>query len=199
MKKLFIDVETTGVDPMRNAIHTMACIFEVSGKIVESKTFTMCPDYMGALSAEDLDLAASLEISGSTLEQVITYEKAHVVAREFVNFLGRHINLEDDRDKCFFIAYNAKFDFDMFMSWMKHSCMASYVFQNIYTPPICVLSKSADAFKVIRKKFPNLKLSTLAKLFGITLDAHNAESDVAVAREIYNRLEDATTIDYDNI
>ena len=44
VKKIFYDLETTGVDHRRNGIHQLAGCIEIDGEIVESFNFKVAPN-----------------------------------------------------------------------------------------------------------------------------------------------------------
>ena len=69
MKTIYIDLETTGLDPNENAIVQLSGMIEIDGEVKESFDFKMQP-FEGQIVTEE-----SLVINGLTVETIKTYPK----------------------------------------------------------------------------------------------------------------------------
>ena len=81
MKKLFFDLETTGLDYKTNAIHQFSGCIELDGTVIESFNFKIKP-FEGAVI-----VPKALETSNVTEEQIMAYPPAEGVFAEFMRML----------------------------------------------------------------------------------------------------------------
>ncbi|HPM74109.1 MAG TPA: 3'-5' exonuclease [Saccharofermentans sp.] len=197
MKKLYVDVETTGLDPKNHSIHQLCTILVEDGKTIETLDLKFSPS-----TKKLIDLRA-LKISGLTEEDVqsrdMTYEQAFM---EFMKLLVRHCKPFDAQDKMFFCAYNAHFDKDFIVNFIQENqnmlteklANQKFLFGNFFwsnTMDIMVLASYAMAS--IRTKMNNFKLTTVyntLRMMGLIdtdiskADAHDALFDVYMTMDI---------------
>lgn len=181
MKFLYLDTETTGLDPVNNGVHQIAGIIEIDGVIKEKFDFKFQP-----IPGELVDPKA-LDVSGLTVEKLrerpMTSQQAYV---QVVGLLGKYVDRYNKTDKFIMVGQNTKFDYDFVQSWFKkhgNGYFYAYVFYHL----IDIITATA-LFKTAGKiVVTDMKLATVAKFFGIDLEAHDAANDIAVTREIFLR------------
>lgn len=187
MKKLrlFLDTETTGLDPKTNAIIELAGILESDGKIVEEFSWNMQPAKGKIISEE------ALEVNGIAREKLKTYESSEQVYKRFLAMLDSYINKYDSRDKAYFYAYNAQFDQRFIEQWFKDN-KNDYLFSYCAWPWVDVAVLAAIYAEDQRDMLPNFKQGIVAKSLGIDVDdskLHSGLYDVQIMKQIYEILE----------
>jgi len=181
MKIFWNDVETSGLDPKRNDIISLAGIIEVDGKIKEEFKFNIQP-----FDWDNIELSA-LKVNGITVEQLKTFMTPKEAHKKLTNILGKYVNKYDRNDKFQFAGYNNDFDIK-FMSEFFKKCgdkyFGSWIDYHRLDPQVLLqfLHLKGDI------DLPNYKLETIAKYFDIKLNAHDAMSDIKATREIVYKL-----------
>jgi DNA polymerase-3 subunit epsilon len=182
IKKIFYDLETTGLDPILHGIHQLSGCIEIDGKVIEHFNIKMKP-----FGSDEIDDKA-LEIGGITLGMLATYQSPQEAHAQWMKLLGKYVNKFDKKDKYFLYGYNnRKFDDGFFRSWfdkLGDKYFGSWFYQ--YTSDIMVL-----AVEHLLEDIPNMenfKLMTVAKHLGIEIDetkAHDAVYDIDITRQVY--------------
>ena len=164
MNYLWIDVETTGLNEVRQDIIQLACIPIING--VAQKSFN---EFCQPLDYNAVDQGA-VRAHGISVKKMKTFQSQTDMLDHFVDYLSSF-------DTKFVIAgYNVAFD-KRFVSalFTKHS--RSSEFFNLFSLDIHCTYKRAQVVKS-QLKTQNLKLATLAKAFDIPINAHDALSDI---------------------
>lgn len=174
---LFLDFETSGVDPKRHAPLQMAYIIEHDGEIVVEQVVDIQPD-----RNDDLCIAA-LEVNHFTLERMKAgKDLPYVLCRlkiECLPFPG-----------IFPVGHNVQFDIDFLRVGADkcHENIFMYLDVKRFLDT-CAIAK----FLSYRGRFPkctdDFKLETLCRLFDIPLKAHDALEDVRATRTLFHILE----------
>jgi len=183
VKNIYIDVETTGLNPSTCAIWQLSGIIEIDG--IEREIFNLFarPD-----PDQTINIAA-MDATKYTLEKLIkhTLSQADLYLR-FLYILDNYINKFDKNDKFNFIGYNShSFDSNFIRALFtrnNNNFYGSY----FYYPSIDVMILAAFAAIGQRDKLSDFKLTTVAESLGLTVDiakAHNALYDVELTRDIY--------------
>jgi len=113
-----------------------------------------------------------------------------VVYNELMAVFNKHVSRFDKTDKFFLVGYNSNFD-DTFLRQYFKNCGDDFYGSYIWWPTIDIASFAMEFLKEERHKFPNFKLTTVAKAIGINVDeskAHNALYDSHLARKIYRKM-----------
>lgn len=178
-KIVWLDCETTGLDPVRNGIITLAAMIEINGAVVDRKTFTMYP------LGREIEMTA-LEVNGFTVKDVEGFKNWKMVKEEFCTWLGQYINKFDKNDKATAAGYNIiTFDMGFIESWFRE-CGDNYLYSWFDRFPMDVyrmvpMLEWAGALSGL----PNRKLKTVAEAMSIKLEnAHEAMADVEATREV---------------
>jgi DNA polymerase-3 subunit epsilon len=182
IKKIFYDLETTGLDPVINGVHQLSGCIEIDGNVAEYFNFKMKP-----FPTDELEPKA-LEVGGITIADLATYPDPEEVYKKFLSLMGKYVNKFDKKDKFFLYGYNnRKFDDNFLRSWFDKigdKYFGSWFCQ--YTSDIMVL-----AVEHLLEDIPdmvNFKLMTVAKHMGIEIDetkAHDAVYDIDISRQLY--------------
>jgi len=186
MKKvLFLDLETTGLDPDKHGIVQLAFIAEIDGQVVEEKLWNINPgEYV------EYDPKA-LEINGLTLAQIQTFQPYEEVYLDVINFLGRHVDRFNKYDKFIINGYNVEFDIGflkkLFLQDGERYFNSWFDYKSI---DVFALVKILD-IEGLRQRNKNQKLTTICENEGVSLvNAHDALADIRATRELYYHLID---------
>ena len=183
MKNLYLDVETSGLNPLKHSIIQLSGLIEIDGTVVEEFNYKIQP---AAGESVSLD---SLKICDVTIEDLKKYVKPEIVYKEFVTLLAKYVNKLDKQDKFFLIGYNSKFDDEFLRSFFLKN-EDEYYGSWFWWPSLDVAVMAAILTKEHRHKFPNYKLSTLAEYFQINIEGnlHDALTDCKITMELYKKL-----------
>ncbi len=180
MKLLFLDLETTGLDPKKNGIIQIAGAIEIDGKIKEHFNLEVAP------FAEDVIDNKALAINKKTKDEIMGFSHPRVVYRSLVQLLERHVNKRDRKDKYYMVGQNTKFDYDFLNEWFKKNGN-KYIYGLIHFHLIDLIALTT-AFKLAGKvDTPDMKLGTIAKHFNMVFDAHDALNDVRMTWAIFHK------------
>lgn len=188
-KLIFIDTETTGVDPAVHGIIQVAgicCTYDAIGGFTgKEEVFNL----RARPFPEDVIDERALEVNGITLQQLNELPTPQEMYYKFVAILDRHIDKYNRRDKAYFVGYNAMFDYNMMRRFFEKSgntFFGSYFF----FPPIDVMQLASFALMDERPKMANFKLKTVAEALKVPLpeNLHDAMADIEVTRGVFMAL-----------
>jgi DNA polymerase-3 subunit epsilon len=186
MKHFFIDVETTGVDPVKNGL------VQFSGRIViDGVCQTEINEHI-APRPEDVIEQSALDVIGYTAEDLKAFGPPDVFYRRLIATLDKYVRKFDRADKFHFIGYNSRFDDDFLRQFFiknSNNFYGSY----FWWPAIDVANLAAVRLMDKRGSMPNFKLMTVARALGIEVDeskAHDALYDIDVTQQMYYLLTD---------
>ena len=184
MKRLYIDIETSGLNAYRNGIIQIAGIIEVDGEEKESFDFNM------NVFEGDLIEDKALEINNITREQIAEFEDPKIVYSKLIALMKKYVDRYDKKDKFVFVAYNASFDNDFIRHWFKKNS-DKYFGAWFWNPYIDVMTIAHHVLGDLRPEMENFKLDTVAKAFNIEInkdELHDALYDISLTRKIYRQL-----------
>lgn len=170
MNYIWLDVETTGLDQIKNDIIQIGCVVTINGEI--KGTFN---EYCQPINKDNIDDTA-LAINGITRSQIETFQSSKAMMGKFLDFMSKY-------DGKFVIAgYNVAFD-RKFISAFFTKMGREKEFFNFFAPDIHDTHVRAKAIKK-ELNTQNLKLETLANHFGVEIKAHDAMSDILATIEV---------------
>ena len=176
-KILWFDTETTGLDPKKNDPVQIAGIIEIDGNIVEEFQVFSQP-----IKWENISEAA-LKVNGLDRDKLKKFASPKEAMNDLTETFGDFISKFDKGDKFYPAGYNVRFDLDFLSSWFRKQgdrYFGSWVNWRYIDPlPFIYLQDYKGDLNL-----PDYKLGTVAKHFGIELDAHDALSDIRATREI---------------
>jgi len=164
MNFLFVDTETTGLYPDKHAIIQLACIPKINGKLHPHFN-----EFAAPLATDVIDDNA-FKSHGISAAKMKTFQPSAQMLDNFIKYL-RSFNCK------FIIAgYNVGFD-KRFLSALFTKHKRADDFFDLFELQI------HDTFLRVQKvkallKTENMKLATLAKHFGVAINAHEALSDI---------------------
>lgn len=182
-KIMHFDSETTGTSPRRNGMVQLSGIIEIDGEIKEEFNF-----HMRIFDEDEIDDEA-LKVTGMTLQQINSFMDPRVVYTLFIDILEKYVNKYDREDKFYPCGYNGYFDYHFLSNWFKKigdNYFGSW-FNHRLLDPLPIL-RFLNFCGII--DLPNYKLGTVCEYFGISLQAHDALSDVRALREVMYKLKD---------
>lgn len=181
MTQIFLDVETTGLNPVRDSIIQMSGLVRKDGQDVESFNWYLKPYKEGIITPA---LATKLR---TTQEQAESFPDQSIAFCKFCDMLTR--NGIDENNKAFICGYNTKFDVDFLNALFQYNqnFRMWYLF---YTPVQDVMSVAAFALARIRPFMRNFKLTTVYEtVFKESFfDAHDAMSDIKATIRLWDFL-----------
>lgn len=197
LKQLFIDTETTGLDPQKHEIWQVSCLLEIDG--VEKGRFNSLMQPSGEIdpSVPNFDTA----LNPQAIEK---YPLSRAAYDKFTQFLNKYVNRFDKNDKLFFLAYNSPFDakftnaWSLKTDWVRAWCEKNDSFRYAYGcyfwwPDICIMRLACEKLAGEREKLQDFKLGTVASYLGVEFDeveAHDALYDIEKTREVYKKLKE---------
>ncbi len=172
----FVDLETTGLDAMRNEILTASisvCDYQTLEQI-EKISLTFKPENLAFWSEE------AEKIHGITPQKALLFTDKKTASREMAAFFNKYKKKGTQplvsHSKLWMGGYfDQNFLFHHFMQYDWE-----FNFRRI-----CGISQSTIDFTRAILKLENYRLSTVANHFNIPLIHHNAESDREACEQIY--------------
>ncbi len=185
MKLAFCDLETTGLDPAKHGIWSIALILQVNGKVLDKL------DYRCRPFVQDIVDPEALKIGHTSAEQIIQYPKPTDIYQALTIKLGCHVDKYDRSDKFHFIGYNALFDYQFLRRfWEKNS--DQWFGSWFWHPPIDIMTIAGAALMDKRHLLANFRQSTVYEhLFGDPPPVHQLHSaihDVQLTMALYDLL-----------
>lgn len=183
LKRIFVDLETCGLDVTKHGVHQIAMLIETPNT-AGTFNFKVRPVEGKMVSPE------ALEIGGVTIEQLREYQPAREVYNEIVGILGECVDKFDKRDKFQVFAYNAPFDTQFLRQWFADNGDVYYG-SWFWHPPIDIMTLAAHELMAKRPAMPNFKLGTVAAELGIETDEeqlHDGLYDIRLAKKVYEAM-----------
>lgn len=184
MKYFFLDTETTGINPNKNAMVQLSAIIEIDGVQKEQINYFIKP-FKGAEISEE-----ALTVIGKTKEEIFSWEEPSVIFNQFSELLNKYIDPYDKTDKFHLLAYNAQFD-QQFLRQFFFQNHSKFYASYFFFPPIDVMYLAAEHLKETRALMPNFKLETVAKFMNVLSEEenyHDALFDVTAMYQIYKKI-----------
>ena len=212
MKKiLWIDVETTGLNPDNHAMIELSMLMDIGGELVDKISLNIQPfpdstvdfEYNGTQGSLCWDDCLSdefseafnlgwrwigkLPITNIVVGDIRDYLLPKTALNQITDFLDQHINRFDIIDKAYVGGYNVDFDirfFSKFFERLGNKFLGSYINWRLLDPRYMLHVKDFKESLLI----PNFKLATITKYFNLEHEAHDSLSDITVTRELFYKL-----------
>ena len=171
---IYLDVETTGLDPHKHGIIEMGYIIECRNQVVCEKDFLMRPYPDQAIDPQ------ALAVNNIDLSNPALLDPSYVWKHLLVD-LTKHARLD-------FCAYRANFDWEFLEEFWKRNSQQKItsIFTGRVLDPRSLLHHM-HTWGLI--ELDNYKLVTAAEAFGIPLfQAHCALADIQCTRDLYHKL-----------
>ncbi len=188
-KILWIDTETTGLNPAKHGLRELAYILIIDGQEVKKDVLQIDPRTYKHKMIE-IDNKA-LELSNITIEDFDNYDDSAYAFDRFSTLL-EYIDKEDKNDYFTLAGFNVKFDNDFLREWFDDNGDFDAEDFNSYFH-----YKIIDVFPLVFNlkhlgliDTKNDKLKTVCEYFNIPIDAHNALSDIEATKNLYELIAD---------
>ena len=181
-KIAWIDVETTGLDPIEDGIWSLAGLIEIDGYVEREVELKMQPTARRPAHAEAI---AKTGLDVTLLPGFQTTEKA---LAKLKRVLAKYVDKFDKDDKFIVAGYNVGFDVDMLRQAFE-DVGDKYYGSWFFWPSRDVQGRVAEAIARCGLRLPNYQLSTVCEAFGIPIAAHNALSDIRATRMLWSALD----------
>lgn len=190
MKYIFLDTETTGIDPVKNSIIQIAGYVFIDGVYKTEFNFKAQPVGFGDPETHKVIEQEALDVTQKTRAELATYPKSETVFATFQLFLERFVNKFNTQDKFFMVGYNTRFDADMIRQWFADHG-EKYYGSYFWNPPIDIMQSAQIHCIEQRHLFKNFKLETVAKAFSVNPigELHDAFVDIATTFELARKVE----------
>jgi len=182
MIKLFYDLETTGVDVRKHGIHQLAGIIEIDDQVVASFDIRARPNPKAIIDDE------SLQISGATKEQIMSYQEMGLAYKEFINIFNRYVDKYSKTDKIFLVGYNNIYFDDTFLRAGFEQNGDQFFSAYFWKASLDVSALAAEYLLNRRADMPSFKLKRVCSELGIEVDEtklHNSVYDCQLLRQVY--------------
>ena len=189
VKECFIDLETTGLDPVKNGVLQIAGHIEIEGEKVESFNIECRP------FADDEVAPQALAVNGIELESLKDRQDPREAFLQLKKLLSRYVAPFEKTDKFWFYAYNAPFDSGFLREFFKKNG-DKYYGSWFWTPAIDIMVLAASHLREERHLMENFRLSTVAAHLGVAVaeeELHDGRYDVRLMREILRTITNEQT------
>ena len=176
-KILYLDVETTGLDPVKNDIVQLAWIVEIDGKAREQVSVLVIPPDGAAIDPE------AMEVHGMALRDLrIRGHKPSTAKAMFEDSLSRYVARFHPKDKFTPCAFNGTFDISFLSGFYEKQgdvYLGSWINRRLLLDPLPILRALSYLGKL---DMSGHHLKDVCEYFGIPLQAHEAASDCHALR-----------------
>lgn len=192
MKRLWLDTETTGLNPVTNGVIQIAALIEIDGEFVESFS-----EFVKPFPGDKISVKA-LEVNGKTEDEIAGFPEPKVIYSIIASILGRYVDKFDSKDKFTLAGYSCSFDDGFMRQWFVKNgdkFWGSYIKrQTLDLLPVMIFLRELGLVKT-----EDVKLATACKLFNIEHDAHDAFGDAKATYELYRELKSLIRLETGNL
>jgi DNA polymerase III subunit epsilon len=178
-KILWIDTETTGTDPTLHSVIQIANIIDIDGKVEDKFVFNVQPHPDFEINEE------SIAVHGISKEQMQAFPEMKSIHANLLQKWNKYIDKFNKNDKFIVAGQKINFDIDFlshFFMRLNDNYLGSYLDFRARIE-LLELTKGLRMLDIIKSS--TLKLETLCNEFGISIQAHNAMSDIEATRNLY--------------
>jgi len=186
MLTLYIDTETTGLNPTKNGIIQLAYIIEKDGKVLRRGSYKINPN---SYNKEIKISEEALKINGYKEEDFDSFSNAEDVVKELIKILSKYKS-PYSKEKYKLIAYNARFDLNFLIALFNDV-------KKDYELKLFIDFRAIDPFELFKYlvysgklelEGYSMNLEAACKAVGLEFDAHDAVADIEATRELHYRL-----------
>ena len=203
-KILWLDSETSGLDPKRHAIVQLAMLMDINGEVVDKLTLNIKPqetdmvnfvmnDKPQEMEWDEIQFMAeaignaTLPVNGISFKDMIGYLDPMEAHKQIVEFLDKYIDKFNKEDKAWIGGYNVRFDLD-FLAQFFEKCedkfLGSYIKWRCLDPYTILQNNDYKANEHLK----SLSLENVCKEFELEHTAHDALSDIEATRHLWFKL-----------
>ncbi len=178
IKCLWVDTETTGLDPHKHEIVQLAGIIEAPGVLATEFNYKVAPLDFESISDE------AMKVHGMSIEEVKKHASPKDVHMEFKKLLYGYVSPYDPMDKLILCGQNVQFDSNMLRSFFAKQ--GDKYWDSLVTSGHFDLRFLSAALEVYcdKKIFKKYNLSAICDIMNVSLSqAHDAMHDIKATRE----------------
>lgn len=184
MKILWVDVETTGLDSVKNGVIQLSCIVDIDGEVKETLDLHLKPFATDEISQD------ALAVTGITMKDIDEFMSPYDAFDKFKSTLSKYVDPykrnKMKNDKFYWGGHNTQFDMNFVQEFFK-KCGDKFFGSWFNYRQIDTL-RVADFLVFSGKNFgESHRLGELCKIGNIKLNAHDSMSDITATREIAYR------------
>ncbi len=185
-KILWIDTETTGLNPTKHGLRELAYILIIDGEVIKKDVLQIdTRTYKTHVEIDD----KALELSNVTIEDFDNFDDSAYAFDKFSTLL-EYVDKEDKNDYFTLAGFNVKFDNDFLREWFYDNDVGAefknyFHYKVIDVFPLVITLKHLGLIDT-----ENDKLKTVCEYFNIPIDAHNALSDIEATKNLYELISD---------
>lgn len=182
MKKIFYDLETTGLDYRENAIHQISGCVEIDGEVKEYFNIKIKP-FEGAVITPE-----ALTTCNLTEDIINNYQAPEEGFKQFVGILNKYVDKYNKKDKFFLVGYNNNSFDNNFLRAFYERYGDKYFYSYFWVNSIDVMVLATQHLIEKRHLMMNFKLMTVARELGLQVideKLHDAEYDIDLTRKVY--------------
>lgn len=185
IKRLFIDIETTSINPEKAGLWQIAGIIEVGKR---KKEFEFRCDIF-----DDCEIdPKALETCGVTLDDLEKFDNPVFTFDRFLDLMAYYIDRYEKKDKFMVYAYFAHFDNAALRKWFQDN-EDDYFGSWFFHPWVDIAQMAAICLEGEREKLTNFKLNSVLEYCGLLNGGeethfHDALYDIRKTYELYSFL-----------
>ena len=176
---LWLDTETTGIDPNKNFLIQLSYISTLNNNIKFDNDLYMRPQYIDKFEIEQ----SALDKNKITVEQIKNFELEEKQIKIFLN------DLTSSGNKYYLAGYNVNFDIEFLKAiFTRQNLNLHYYFNYLYLDVMQLIINLKLAGKINPE---NCKLQTVLQYFNLIEDIsvlHNAKQDIVCTKMLYDFL-----------
>jgi DNA polymerase III epsilon subunit-like protein len=179
MKFLWVDTETTGLDPVKNEIIQIAALLECTEKQIAQEFIS----YIKPTNFNCIDKEAT-KTHGISIKKMKTFPLSSVVYSNFKEILYKWVDPMNKETRITLGGQNVTFD-SMFIDEFFKRNEDTY-WRAFITPGVFDLKNLTLQYELFHNKkiFDSYKLSRVCEILGVKLKkAHDAFSDISATRK----------------
>ena len=185
IKEFYYDLETTGLDAEKSAIHQLAGMIVIDNEIKEKFDFRIKPFPNAIITQDAMDVCKVKE------ENILQYPEHTIQYKNIITMLSKYVDKYNKKDKLHTIGYNiSRYDDVFFRNFFKMNG-DEYYNSWFWYPCLDVATIAGEYLKPERPCLDDFKQSTVAKYLGVNIDEsrlHEAGYDVELCFEIYKKV-----------
>lgn len=183
-KTLWIDVETSGLDPNNCALLQIGVLIEEHAEIVD-RFVTYIQPFKGAKVEPE-----ALKINKIKAKDFSSFPLETAVIKDLMAFLNKHVDDNDPSTKLNIAGFNVGFDIGFLKAFFERHKKTDMFFRYFHKYSYDVASDVAKA-RMLQRMDPDqsMSLKALCREYNVNIkNAHDAQADILATRELSHKL-----------
>lgn len=183
-RAIWIDLETTGLNPNNCAIIQIAAAVEEHGKISD-KFITYVQPFKGAKIEPE-----ALNVNKISKDDFPDFPGEHEVFNQLMDFLNNHVDPSDKTTRLTVSGFNVGFDVGFLKAMFERNKKPDLFYKYFHKYNYDVAGDIAKA-RLLQRIDPDqsMALNKLCRKFGVKLNkAHDAEYDILATRKLSHKV-----------